>query len=291
MKTSSSIVGAGAAYFFLTLFAVLAGSSYVISRLILADGYAGSIGVSSIGVVFSTLGFIALDRPRSELKLRRVDLVALTFAGLSIFCAPFLILEGSKSVSPSLAAALVVSNAIFIALFARFLGRKRFTPRQVGAITLGFAGVMAVSFDQGLARGDIYGVAVLIAAAISIALTTIIFESSVIRLGALRATKLAFIVASAPTIFVALGFGLVDFTDTRQIALGALFGILGLGGPVVAFNEGMRRLGSADAATFKLLVPFFAFAYGYFFFDETPGVVSAVAAISIVGALALYHRG
>jgi drug/metabolite transporter (DMT)-like permease len=271
----------------LLLFAALAGTSYIASRYMAVDHHPYMVALHGLfaGAVLMTL----IDRDRSIATPRR-HIGPVLFVGAGVATTPYLVLKGSLLVTPSLAAVLVISNALTIALFSWLLGRKRFTPAQVAALLTGFAGVVAVSWDQGTWGGAPTGVAYLLATSILIAAMTIVYEPTVRELGAVGATKRNFLVSFAVASCVAAGSGLLHFHSVAQSLLGVSFGLFSVTLPILLFNVGMRLIGAADAANFKLLIPLFALLYGVLLLGETPGALSTAAGGVIVASVAFYQR-
>ncbi|MBF0170761.1 MAG: DMT family transporter [Nitrospinae bacterium] len=271
----------------LLLFAALAGSSYIASHYIAVDHHPYMIALH--GLFASTLLLILIDRDKSFATPRR-HWGPLAYCGAGVAATPFLTLYGSQIVSPGLAAVLVISNALMIALLSWLLGRKRFTPVQVVAMAAGFGGVVAVTLAQGNVEGRPEGVAALLLAAALIATMTIVFEPTVRELGAVAATKRNFALSFIVALGVAAGGGLLDFHSAGQSALGLVYGLCSVGAPILLFNVGMRLVGAADAANYKLLIPFFALLYAALGFGELPDPGSTVAAGVVVASVAVYQR-
>ncbi len=271
----------------LILFAAFAGSSYVASHYIAFDHHPYLISVH--GLFASALFLTILDRDRSFATPRRFWWPVI-FCGVGVAATPFLVLYATRLVSPGLAAVLVISNALIIAVLSWLLGRKRFNATQVIAMLVGFGGVVGVTVTQGNMEGRPEGVAALLTTALLIGLMTIVYEPVVQELGAVAATKRNFALSFVIAFLVATGAGLLDFHSVGQTAFGILYGLLSLGAPILLFNVGMRLVGAADAANYKLLIPFFALVYAAIGFGEWPDALSLVAAAVVVASVAVYQR-
>lgn len=68
-------------------------------------------------------------------------------------------------------------------------------------------------------------------------------------------------------------------------------GAFSIGTSVALFNTGMSKIGAADAAVFKLMIPFFALIYGIIFLGEIPGVSTGVGALVVILSVAIYQIG
>ncbi|MFW2332012.1 MAG: DMT family transporter [Nitrospinota bacterium] len=276
------------AYIALFSFSAFAASSYIMSRLVLVEHHNHVIGWYAVIVAF--IFFVVIKR-RFFISLKTVYMPHILFFGMSTTVIPYLILEGSRTVTPSLASSIVVSNALFIALFSRLLGRKKFSYIQMGALIIGFLGVVFVLYDQGSLSGKLYGVLSLLAAAILIAICTVLFEPVVKNLGAAESTRRAFFIAAIIALFLLILVGdYGQLSSPSLIIAGGCFGVFGLAMPVLLFNIGMEFVGATDAATFKMMIPLFALAYGVIIFFELPGLVATFAAAIILIALFIYHR-
>lgn len=271
----------------LVVFAAMAATGYIMSRFI-EPGTTYIFAVHSL--ISSAIFMIAIDRRRG-FAIAKPDRAPIIFAGCGLAVIPFLVLEGSRAVSPSLASILVISNALMIAVMTWALGRNTFNHRQVVALITGFAGVVWISFEQGNVSGRPVGVVYLLVAATLIAMTTVAMERTVQKIGGLAATKRMMMAAVPVGIIILLitDHGVV-FHSPTQSALGFLFGLISLGAPVLLFNVGMSMIGAADAANYKLLIPFFALLYGAIVIGETPEPELAVAGLVTVVSVALYQR-
>lgn len=271
----------------LILFAALAGSSYVASQMIALDHHPYLVAVHGLfsGALFLTL----IDKDRGFATPRR-HWWPLLFCGVGVAATPFLVLFGTRLVSPGLGAVLVISNVLIIAVLSWLLGRKRFTRSQIVSLAIGFAGVIVVSGAQANVEGQPEGVAALLGAALLIGLMTIVYEPTVQELGAIGATKRNFVVSFAIAFAIAGGSGLLSFHSIGQSLLGLGFGLFSVSAPILLFNVGMRLVGAADAANYKLLIPFFALLYAAVGFGKWPDPLSAVAAAVVVGSVAIYQR-
>ncbi len=271
----------------LLAFAACAGTGYIMSRM--ADLDHGTYSFALHAITASALMSIIVSGSLT-IKTPSCDVAPILYCGFGTAIVPFLILTASKVVSPSLSAAIVISNALMIAVMSWILGRKRFSSGQVISLFAGFIGVLLIGSIRGAMAGELTGVAYLLMAAFLIATMTIALEKTVKTLGALETTRRVFMISFLVGLVIATLTGDLMFYSMEQSVKGLLFGVMGLGAPVLFFNMGMSVVGAADATSFKLLIPFFAFLYAMILLGEIPDTVSALAEILIVVSVAMYNR-
>lgn len=269
----------------LSLFAAAAASGYVMARFI-EPGHVYLFTLYGLLGAATAMGLI----DRGGFHLPRPYLPPLLFSGCAVALIPFLIMTGANRVSPSLAATLVICNALMIPLLARALGRTRLTGQKLIALAAGFGGVVWIGLLEGEFHGATEGVALLLGAAFLIAASTVAVERAVVAIGAVKVSRWTMWIGLPVGVATHALTGHVWYHSAGQAGLGLLFGVMSLAAPVLLFNLGMGRIGSADAASFKLLIPFIALGYSVLLFSATPDPQSALAALLIIAAVALYQR-
>jgi len=202
----------------------------------------------------------------------------------------YFVLKGSRVITPSLSSIIVISNALLIAVIAWGIGRKRFTGIQTAALTAGFCGVVWISLERGALGGEWGGVAALLVSSVIIAVITVMLEDTVTGIGGLAPTLLIFWISFALCSIAMVFTQGVWFHSAGQTALAFFLGVFGMAAPVLLFNIGMGRIGAADAAAFKLLIPFFALVYGYLLLGEMPTASSALAGFLVIASVWAYHH-
>ncbi len=262
-------------------------SGYILARAI--DPEVGMWMFVAQAMLFCALTLSFFGQRGAKPRVSGRAVFAIFFNGASSPIIVFMVMEGSRLVTPALASIIVISNVLMIAGLARALGRKRFTTSQVVALFTGFLGIIWISVERGSLSGEGTGVVYLLASAVIIAVVTISIEKSVVKIGWAKVTQWSFWVGFAIAFIAVIATGQFKFHSPLQTALAVVVGSLSLGAPVLLFNLGMSRIGSADAAAFKLLIPFFALIYGAIFLGQTPNINSSAAGLLVVGSLAVYQ--
>ena len=270
----------------------LAGSNPLVGANPLAapDPSAGMITFVAQASFFAWLTLFLFLRGGPGTRPSAAHWTAMVFNGVSGPVILSLILAGSRLVTPALASIIVVSNVLFIALFARATGRKRFTSAQVAALAVGFTGVGLIGASRGGFHGEALGVGLLTLAAMLIAAATITIESPIKELGWAPVTRWVAAVSALAGYCGLAFFWEVRILSAPQTVLSAFMGVFSLGLAGILFSIGLSRLGSADTSVFKLLIPFFSLIYGAALFGEIPDMVSFMAGLMVAGALVVYHR-
>jgi len=267
----------------------LYGSGYVLARYI--DPGAGVGMFVTQSMVFSWLTLALMVPGKLEKRPSPGAWAAMAFNGATGPFIVFLIMLGSQAVTPALSSLIVISNVLFIALFARLLGRKRFSGVQAPALVAGFAGVALISASRGGFYGETWGVAMLLMAAVMIALATISIEKPLMELGWGPVTRWTASIAAVTAVAGQAVLDGIHLHSAQQTALAAVMGVFSLGAPGILYSRGMSRLGSADSAVFKLLIPMFSLIYGAALLGELPDVGSFAAGVVVAVSLVVYHQG
>jgi len=279
----STKYGAYAALFFAS---ALMASGYILVRAI--DPQAGMGMFVTQSMFFSALAVTFFGSRKPAKKITRQDMTAIAFNGVATPVALFLVWEGARVVTPSLASIIVNSNVLMIALLAWALGRKKFTMTQFLALSSGFAGIVWISLERGALGGEAAGVLSLLAGAVIIAAITVTIERAVVAIGPAAVTRWSYWISFVVSLAAMLISGQLKFYSFWQSGLAMVTGGI-MGALALLFYFGMSRLGSADAAAFKLLVPFFALIYGIVLLGLIPNLSSGVAGIMVVASVAVYQ--
>jgi len=276
------------AYFLLVASSALFATGYIVARAIDPAGGMGMFVTQTMLASAVSLSLLGGRRKRSAAWSGHLPAIALNGAGTPAIV--FLVLSGSKTITPSLASIIVISNVLLIALFAWALGRKRFNVREAAALAAGFGGVVWISLERGAIGGEWGGVVMLAASSLLIAVLTVAIERPIVEIGGVVVTRWIFWAAFAASFSATALTGGLRFYSMEQTGLAVFLGVFGMGASVLMFNIGMGRIGSADAAAFKLMIPFFALVYGFLILGEAPSPGSFAAGLVVVGSVWLYQR-
>ncbi len=275
------------AYIVLILSSAMFASGYILARAISPDVAMGMF--VTLSMFFSAVTLSIFKGKRKRANISQGDIAAMVANGVGSPLIVFMGMEGAKTVTPALASVLVTSNVLMIALAAWALGRKLFRAKHVAALVCGFLGIVWISLERGVMGGEQRGIALLLGAAILIAFVTIIIEKPVFEIGWAPVTRWTFWMGSIFSAIYTLVIGQFGWLSVEQTLLCVVVGAISIAGPVVTFNLGMSKIGSADAAAIKLLIPFFALVYGILILDEYPAFKSFLAAIVVVVSVAMYQ--
>ena len=261
---------------------------YPLARAVESD--AGVPTFVALSSLFCALAFSAFGRlgARGPAPVPHEKMVMLLCGAVSPGIL-YLILSASRMVTPSLASVIVISNALIVAAAAGALGRKRFTAPQLLALAGGFAGVVWISVERGVWGGKLMGVAELLVSALLIAAITLAVEAPLARLGWAKVSQWTFWSGAVCSMAAVLALGKFTPPAPGQMALAAFMGAASMSVPAALFNMGMSRLGSADAAAFKLLIPFFALVYAAVALGELPSPGSALAGSLVIASVGFYQ--
>ncbi|VAX15860.1 Permease of the drug/metabolite transporter (DMT) superfamily [hydrothermal vent metagenome] len=275
------------AYVFLLISSAFFASGYLLARYY---NPGSGLGMLITQALFSGALAITVVTWRVSWKIEPHHILPICFNGVVSPVILFTVWSGAMIVTPALAATIVISNAIMIAAISWAIGRKTFVKVEVFALVIGFCGVVWIGLQRGAFGGEAVGIAFLLGGAALIATITVAIERAVMEAGGVTVTRWAL----WSSFFVALAFtwftGRLKFYSVEQSGLAFFMGVFSIGTSVALFNSGMSKIGAADAAVFKLLIPFFALIYGIVFLGETPNMNSAVAAVVVILSVALYQK-
>lgn len=195
-----------------------------------------------------------------------------------------------------LAEALALSflSPILIALFAALMLREPIRPRVIGALLLGFAGVIVVVLDsvaEGGSReeGSLLGIAAVLVSAVTYALSMVLLRARA------RRDPVVTIVAIqnfGPTLILASPTALVwRMPEGADWPILAVAGFLGVAGHLV-LSRAYVRAEAARLAVVEYTAMIWAIGIGWLAFGEVPGATTlAGAALILVGALVATRSG
>ncbi|MGY2053027.1 DMT family transporter [Methylobacterium sp. JK268] len=188
-----------------------------------------------------------------------------------------------------LAEALALSflSPIFIALFAALLLRERVRPRVWAALLVGLAGVAVVAAGQvgGVgAGGDLWGIAAVLASALTYALSMVLLRARA------RHDPVVVIVAiqnlgPAAMLAAPAAWTWVPVAGSDWPVLVAV-GLLGVAGHLV-LSRAYAGAEAARLAVTEYSALLWAVALGYFAFGEVPGLATAAGAALVLAGSAL----
>lgn len=268
----------GAAFVLIAAIGFSAKAIYI--KLAYANSEITHIAVAPITLLFMRMAIslpfflaIAFWSSRGASALTRHDWVALTVMGLlGYYGASLFDFWGLQYISAALERLILFLNPTIVVLMsALFLG-YRIMRRDVVALMLSYAGIAFVFVHDLVANSNavLFGSALVLISAILYAGYLVGAGQMVKRLGAVRFAAYASVIS---TLAVMLHFGVAhDLTALQQPkevwTLAAWMAIVSTVLPVLMMAEGMRRIGSSNAAMMSSIGPAATIFLGYFFLDE-----------------------
>jgi drug/metabolite transporter (DMT)-like permease len=183
---------------------------------------------------------------------------------------------------------------VFTVLFGWALLRERISRSAALGLLLAFAGLVAVVDPSGPVDSDrLAGAALFVAGAACWGVYSLIGRPATARFGAVTSTLYATATGTAMLIPFSLAeqgweeLGEAQVDGWLPIAYLAVFGtVLAF----VFFYEGVRRIGSARATAFTLLIPIVGVLSSVAILDEEVGVNTVFGAVAVMAGLWLIQR-
>jgi len=236
-----------------------------------------------------------LERGRRP-RVLRADLLALLLLGaLGIALFSVCLTLGVSWSTASSGSLLVNSQPVFTTLLAPLMIREDFTPLRLLGALAGVAGVYLVVTGGGAAEGilgrqHLTGNLILVGAAVSISLYTILLKPYVARYGGLLPTFLSMLAGSVvllPAAIASTGGRPLAGMSGSHFALLAYIGVVGTALVYPVFHRSLTAGGVVRAVGFKLLIPVFAVALSVLLLGERPGWRTLLGAAVVIGAVVL----
>lgn len=228
--------------------------------------------------------------------LTRRDAVRLSAVGLLVVVGYHVSLNAGTRFTTSGTAALVVALAPALTLvLATALGLERATVRRGVGLAVAFAGVaVVVLLGAGgeLSLANAKGPLIVLAAPVSFALYNVLLQPLLGRYSLLALTAASSLVGTLgllpflrpSTVEAVAGSTAGDLA--LVLYLGVLCTLLGY----LAWNVGLRGLGSTNAVTYAYGIPVLAVAFGAVLLDETVTLWLAVGGALVLAGVALAQR-
>jgi drug/metabolite transporter (DMT)-like permease len=256
------------------------GSSYLWIELALRGLHPGVVSTGRVA-----LGLVAIWLvPRARAPIDRADRGRLLVLGVGWFGLPMVTFPIAQElgVASSVVGMLNGATPLMTMLFASLLLRRRPGSRQLVGVTIGFVGLVAVSWPQ-LAAADAAsaGVALILATMACNSLLANLLVPLQQHYGALPVLRRTLSVALVFT----LPFGLVGLRSSTPELLSLLamlpLGLLSTGVAFAAWTTLIGRTGASRGSVVSYLVPVVAIVLGVLVLRET------VAAIALTGTAAV----
>jgi drug/metabolite transporter (DMT)-like permease len=202
---------------------------------------------------------------------------------------------GTRSTTAGTAALVVALSPALTLVFAALAGLERITVKRVVGLAVAFAGVtVVVLLGAGgeLSFANAKGPLIVLGAPLGFALYNVLLQPLLGRYGLLALTAASSLVgilailplAGASTVDAVTGISAGD--AALVLYLGVVCTLVGY----VAWNVGLRGLGSTSAVTYAYAIPVLAVAFGAVLLDETVTVWLGVGGGLVLGGIALAQR-
>jgi drug/metabolite transporter (DMT)-like permease len=297
METALPLVRSqSSAHVALVVVAVLWAGAFSAIKALLDHGMAAG-DIALLRYLVAAPGFaLLLWRSGGLPGLTRRDAVRLAAVGLLVVVGYHVSLNVGTRFTTSGTAALVVALAPAMTLvLATALGLGRATVRSGAGLAVAFAGVaIVVLLGAGgeLSLANAKGPLIVLAAPLSFALYNVLLQPLLDRYSLLALTAASSLVgtlgllpfARASTVDAVRGISADD--AALVVYLGVLCTLLGY----LAWNVGLRGLGSTNAVTYAYGIPVLAVAFGAVLLDETVTVWLAVGGALVLAGVAAAQR-
>ena len=244
-----------------------------------------------------TIGLLLRHRGAS-LRMPRKGLWRLALLGvLGNAVYQLLFIEGIARTSAANASLIMASSPMLVALLATALGRERLRRRGWLGVVLAVAGltlVLSVQELDGFTRVGLSGDLLVLAAAITWALYTVLASNVMARTSSLSATLVTFL--SGTPVLLLIAVPSLASQDWRRIGamgwLGVAFsGIVAIGLGYLAWNTGLGAVGSTRTVVYSNLTPVVAAALAWVTLGERWTFPQAAGAVVVLVGIALTRRG
>jgi drug/metabolite transporter (DMT)-like permease len=214
--------------------------------------------------------------------------------GLFAIALPFMLITfGERTVPSGLAAVLIASAPIFIAILAPFLDRSEImSPLQWGGLLVGLAGVgLLVGVEQIGTPGEFLGAMAMIGAAASYAVSGFILKREYAGFPPIVTTLFSVGAATLLTLPAAAAQPLDATPGPVAVLAVVALALVGTAWAFVVYFRLIAEIGYGRASVVAYTIPPVALAYGWALRDEpiTPAAVGGM--LLILAGVALVARG
>lgn len=222
----------------------------------------------------------------TPIRLARRDIAPIALLGIGQFGILIALLnEGLQSVSAGRGALIFASFPLLTLAFAALIGHERISLAKLGGIALTLVGVALAVGDTSTSRNTLTGELLIVAAAATGAICSVLYRPYLRRYPALPVSAFAMAAAAVALFVPAL---LTDLTTaTVQLSGGALAAILFIGVSSGSFYVlwlwALKTIAATRVTIFLALSPITAMLLGHAFLGE-PLTFALLLSIAFVGA-------
>ncbi|WP_338462362.1 DMT family transporter [Brevibacillus borstelensis] len=275
----------------LTLAAAIWGGVYVVSKVVLEEIPPFTLLIIRFAIASVVLGVFVVARREFIAKQDFPMIMAIAFVGVTISIgAQFL---GTKLSTAHMGALITAASPAFIALFAVWLLKERIHKLQLAGILLATIGVLIViGFpDEADAQSSLLGNLILLVAAVSWGLYTVMSKKATLRYSSLAVTTyvaLFGLIFTSPVMVWELSVTAVSWDFSWKIWAGVLYiGIISTAGAFYLWNKGFELLQAGSGAGFFFVQPIVGAALGWLLLGEHLGIGFFAGAVFIFLGVAL----
>ena len=197
-------------------------------------------------------------------------------------------LSAVREIEVSLAAALFYTFPLQIALFLWAFGLGSLSVRRLGALFMGFVGVILV-ISLNLSGLNIYGIALALGAGCGVALSSVLFSRVADLTNSIGLVLWSMVVACLISWVLAFLLGSLSFPVTRGGWSGFIVSMSGFSLAVIAYYLALPMIGPVKAAIIANLEPIIAVLVAMFLLKERLNAMQALGIALII--LAVYLGG
>jgi drug/metabolite transporter (DMT)-like permease len=258
-----------------------------------ADGYGpGELALLRFGTASTVLALYALaTRMRLPARSDLPGLALSGFLGISVYHVALNF--GEVTVQAGAASLLISAAPVFTALLSAMFLQERLTRLGWSGILLAFAGVALIALSGGGGLRFTPGALLILLAAVSAAIFSILSKRSLRRYAALEFTSYAIWAGTVPMLVFLPGL----LRRFPQAAPPATFAVLYLGVfpaaiAYVLWNFALSRMPASLLSSFLYLSPVIASFIAWVWLGEVPALLTILGGgIAIVGVILVQTRG
>lgn len=227
------------------------------------------------------IGFLQLlplaiiEMRKRQIKLTVQDFGWLTTIGICNITLAMVLLQFAVTKIPASVAAIIISsNPIFVAIFASLILGEKITWRTVLGLGAGIFGLLLVTnIFNTTSNVNLLGLASAVGAALFFGLYTVLSKKVVARLGGLITNVGSFLMGSLALFFILVIKGDLNFQGVNQTTIVPILylGTVVTGLAYVAFLEGLSRIDASKGAVIFFFKPLVASLLAFLILHETIG--------------------
>ena len=238
-----------------------------------------------------TMCIYIIVKDKKLLKINLCDLWIFIGSGvISFVFFSFCYFTAIRLTSVSVAAVLLYTSPIFVAVMSRILFGEKLTKTKITAVILTFIGcVLTAGISGGGYSVTFGGILCGIGAGFGYALYSIFGRYGVKKYNDLTVTAYTFIFASLASAFFITPDTFIKAAAPDTAVFIIIFGILSCVIPYLVYTKALTIIETGRAATVAALEPVVATLVSFIYFGETPIITKITGIIIVIIALALLN--